>query len=77
MLRPDELKGVTVAASNSAVLQLLAEHYSLELPAELQQQAGTAPAAALLGNSLQLQQASGAADCTAAMSYNDAAVAGI
>jgi hypothetical protein len=51
MLRSEELKGVAVAASNSAVLQLLAQHYSLELPAELQQQAGAAPAAALLGSS--------------------------
>ncbi|WIA16547.1 hypothetical protein OEZ85_013220 [Tetradesmus obliquus] len=51
MLRSEELKGVAVAASNAAVLQLLAEHYSLELPAELQQQAGAAPAAALLSSS--------------------------
>jgi hypothetical protein len=51
MLRSEELKGVTVAASNSAVLQFLAQHFALELPAELQQQSSAARAAALLSSS--------------------------
>jgi hypothetical protein len=51
MLRSEELKGVTVAASNSAVLQFLAQQFGLELPAELRQQSRAAPAAALLSSS--------------------------